>query len=179
MCYYEAAVERMKEAWKNAEKISSDKTAAFKDVNTFTNDVLTGKSVTSLRSPLPPSSLSLISSRFKSAKRDNDCVYFEKVPTLASLPAIQGQHATTENNLTLIIIIIIVLSSFTGAIVAKPQLFDSHDPDVSGTDIFHKLVPMVISATVELGHNLPSRMLIWPRQNTAKKKRNSCAKSST
>jgi hypothetical protein len=28
--------------------------------------------------------------RYKVAKRDNDSVYFEKVPTLASLPAIQG-----------------------------------------------------------------------------------------
>lgn len=29
--------------------------------------------------------------RFKAAKRDNDCVYFEKVPALASLPAVQGR----------------------------------------------------------------------------------------
>lgn len=43
VCYYEAAVERLKEAWKNAEKISSDKTAIFKDVQQFTSDVLTGK----------------------------------------------------------------------------------------------------------------------------------------
>lgn len=57
--------------------------------------------------------------RYKSAKRDNDSVYYEKVPTLASLPAIQG------------------------VIVAKPQPFDCHDPEVSGTDIFHKLVPLV------------------------------------
>jgi len=41
------------------------------------------------------------------------------VPTLASLQAIQG------------------------IIVAKPQPFDCHDPEVSGTDIFHKLVPLV------------------------------------
>ena len=43
VCYYEAAVERLKEAWKNAEKISSDRTAVFKDTHQFTNDVLTGK----------------------------------------------------------------------------------------------------------------------------------------
>lgn len=30
-----------------------------------------------------------------------------------------------------------------GAIVAKSQSFDCHDPDVSGPDIFHKLIPMV------------------------------------
>ena len=43
VCYYEAAVERLKEAWKNAEKISSDKTNVFKDAHTFTNDVMIGK----------------------------------------------------------------------------------------------------------------------------------------
>jgi hypothetical protein len=48
VCYFEAAVERLKEAWKNAEKISSDKTTVFKDVHTFTSDVLMGKSVSSL-----------------------------------------------------------------------------------------------------------------------------------
>lgn len=43
VCYYEAGVERLKEAWKNAEKISSDKVNTFKDAHTFTNDVITGK----------------------------------------------------------------------------------------------------------------------------------------
>ena len=43
VCYYEAAVERLKEAWKNAEKISSDKTNVFKDAHAFTNDVLMGR----------------------------------------------------------------------------------------------------------------------------------------
>ena len=43
VCYYEAAVERLKDAWKNAEKLSSDKTNAFKDAHIFTNDVLMGK----------------------------------------------------------------------------------------------------------------------------------------
>ena len=57
------------------------------------------------------------------AKRDNDSVYFEKVPSLISLPVIQG------------------------AIVAKPQPFDWHDPNVSGQDIFHKLVPLVTSGS--------------------------------
>ena len=60
-----------------------------------------------------------LSCRYTMAKRDNDSVYFEKVPSLTSLPVIQG------------------------AIVAKPQPFDWHDPNVSGQDIFHKLVPLV------------------------------------
>ncbi|CAF1355817.1 unnamed protein product [Rotaria sordida] len=98
VCYYEVAVERLKEAWKNGEKISSDKTNIFKDAHMFTNDVIMGK--------------------YKVAKRDNDSVYFEKVPTLSSLPAVQG------------------------AIVAKPQPFDCHDPEVCGVDIFQKLVPL-------------------------------------
>ncbi|CAF0965313.1 unnamed protein product [Adineta ricciae] len=98
VCYYEAAVERLKEAWKNAEKISSDKTNVFKDAHTFTYDVVMGK--------------------FKVAKRDNDSVYFEKVPALSSLQAVQG------------------------AIVAKPQPFDCHDAEVCGPDIFQKLVPL-------------------------------------
>jgi hypothetical protein len=33
---------------------------------------------------------SIISNRYKAVKRDNDSVYFEKVPTLSSLPAVQG-----------------------------------------------------------------------------------------
>lgn len=41
------------------------------------------------------------------------------MPALSSLPAVQG------------------------AIVAKPQPFDCHDPEVCGTDIFQKLVPLV------------------------------------
>jgi hypothetical protein len=43
VCYFEVAVERLKEAWKNAEKISSDRTNIFKDAHAFTNDVLMGK----------------------------------------------------------------------------------------------------------------------------------------
>ncbi|UJR14946.1 hypothetical protein I4U23_001927 [Adineta vaga] len=98
VCYYEAGVERLKEAWKNAEKISSDKANIFKDAHTFTYDVVMGK--------------------YKVAKRDNDSVYFEKVPALSSLPAVQG------------------------AIVAKSQPFDCHDAEVCGADIFQKLVPL-------------------------------------
>ena len=35
------------------------------------------------------------------------------------------------------------ICGFQGAVVAKSQAFDCHDPDVSGPDIFQKLVPMV------------------------------------
>ncbi|CAF0735791.1 unnamed protein product [Adineta steineri] len=100
VCYFENAVERLKDGWKNAEKISSDKTTIYKDAHAFAYD--------------------LIMEKYKSAKRDNDSVYFEKVPSLSSLPAIQG------------------------VIVAKSQAFDCHNPDVCGVDIFQKLIPMDI-----------------------------------
>ena len=35
------------------------------------------------------------------------------------------------------------IDCFQGAIVAKPLLFDCHDSDISGPDIFQKLVPLV------------------------------------
>ena len=101
VCCYQAAVDRLTEAWKNAEKISSDRTAAFKDVHQFSSDVFNGKA--------------------RATKRDNDSVYFEKVPLLAALPSVQGVS------------------------VAKPQFFDSHDAEISGVDIFHKLIPLVKS----------------------------------
>ncbi|CAF4180831.1 unnamed protein product [Rotaria sp. Silwood2] len=104
VCYFENAIERLKDGWKNAEKISTDKTSIYKDAHTFTIDIIMGK--------------------YKIVKRDNDNVYFEKVPALSSLPTVQG------------------------AIVAKPQAFDCHDPDVSGPDIFQKLVPMDIHLAV-------------------------------
>ncbi|CAF4841433.1 unnamed protein product, partial [Rotaria socialis] len=34
------------------------------------------------------------------------------------------------------------------AIVAKSQAFDCHDPDVSGPDIFRKLIPMATHLVV-------------------------------
>lgn len=43
VCYYESAVEKLKEAWKSAEKISSEKAAPLKDAHLFTFDVLMGK----------------------------------------------------------------------------------------------------------------------------------------
>ncbi len=43
VCYYENAVERLKDSWKNAEKISSDKTSIYKDAHTFTTEIIMGK----------------------------------------------------------------------------------------------------------------------------------------
>ncbi len=40
VCYFENAVERLKDSWKNAEKISSDKTSIYKDAHTFTMDII-------------------------------------------------------------------------------------------------------------------------------------------
>ena len=62
-------------------------------------------------------------------------MYFEKVPTLASLPAIQGMRLEGIKKFFHL--------DFKGAIVAKPQPFDCHDPEVCGSDIFQKLVPLV------------------------------------
>ncbi|CAF1156375.1 unnamed protein product [Rotaria sp. Silwood1] len=104
VCYFENAIERLKDGWKTAEKISTDKTNLYKDAHSFTIDIIMEK--------------------YKIVKRDNDSVYFEKVPALSSLPIVQG------------------------AIVAKSQSFDCHDPDVSGPDIFQKLVPMDIHLAV-------------------------------
>lgn len=136
VCFYQSAVDRLNEAWKTAEKISSDKTSMFKDVHQFASDVFNGK--------------------FKATKRDNDSVYFEKVPILSSLPAVQG------------------------VTVAKSQFFDCHDPDVSGVDIFQKLVPLVKFFVETKRKNVHSffRTLISLHRSTAKKKRNYYAKSS-
>jgi len=78
--------------------------------------------------------------RYKVAKRDNDSVYFEKVPTLSSLPAIQGILLNKIQKQRRRFFGIL----FLGAIVAKPQPFDCHDTEVCGVDIFQKLVPLVI-----------------------------------
>jgi hypothetical protein len=34
----------------------------------------------------------IILNRYKAIKRDNDSIYFEKIPTLSSLPAVQGNQ---------------------------------------------------------------------------------------
>ena len=146
VCYFEAAVERLKEAWKNAEKISSDKTAVYKDVHTFTTDVLMGKSVTALLFFRTPPSLSSTQSQI-GQKGQWLCLFRESAylsqsacgprsvcTTTEKIPREREQHSAR-------------LPLFTGVIVAKPQPFDCHDPDVCGADIFNKLVPMVISSS--------------------------------
>ena len=41
--------------------------------------------------------ISFRSDRYKIAKRDNDSVYFEKVPSMTSLSAIQGKTIKEES----------------------------------------------------------------------------------
>lgn len=72
------------------------------------------------------------------AKRDNDSVYFEKVPALSSLAAVQGSAIRYDTKKELPRV------CFSGVIVAKSQPFDCHDAEVCGTDIFQKLVPLVL-----------------------------------
>jgi tyrosine-protein phosphatase non-receptor type 23 len=56
--------------------------------------------------------------RLQSAQKDNDFVYHEKIPALDSLPEVKG------------------------APLVKGIPFDPTDPEISGPDIFQKLVPM-------------------------------------
>ncbi|XP_071112236.1 tyrosine-protein phosphatase non-receptor type 23-like [Haliotis cracherodii] len=60
----------------------------------------------------------VVGGKFNSAKKDNDFVYHEKVPALDSLPEIKG------------------------ASLVKGIPFNPTDPEISGPDIFQKLVPM-------------------------------------
>lgn len=55
---------------------------------------------------------------------------------LSSLPAIQGSAMKKNRKAEKEI-------GCLGAIVAKSQAFDCHDPEVCGADIFQKLVPLV------------------------------------
>lgn len=98
VCYYENAAEQLKDAWRNATKISSDRSSIYKDAHTYTLELVTEKYVArDARCHFP---LYLRFHRCKIAKRDNDSVYFEKVPALASLPTIQGMtmiETSTKN----------------------------------------------------------------------------------
>ncbi|GFO05598.1 tyrosine-protein phosphatase non-receptor type 23, partial [Plakobranchus ocellatus] len=60
----------------------------------------------------------VILGKYESAKKDNDFVYHDKVPDLASLPEVKG------------------------ASLVKGIPFDPTDKEISGPDIFQKLVPM-------------------------------------
>lgn len=43
VCYYENALEQVKEAWKNATKISSDKAAPFKEAYSYALELFSEK----------------------------------------------------------------------------------------------------------------------------------------
>lgn len=60
----------------------------------------------------------VIGGKLKAAEKENEFVYHEKVPDRTSLPEIKG------------------------ASLVKGTAFDLKDPEVSGPDIFHRLVPM-------------------------------------
>ncbi|ESP04237.1 hypothetical protein LOTGIDRAFT_136485 [Lottia gigantea] len=60
----------------------------------------------------------VVAGKYNSAKKDNDFVYHDKVPPLDSLPEIKG------------------------ASLVKGIPFNPNDPEISGPDIFQKLVPM-------------------------------------
>lgn len=64
--------------------------------------------------------------RHSSSKKENDFVYHDKVPALGSLPELKG------------------------ASLVKGIPFSSSDPDVSGPDIFARLVPMEAHETSSL-----------------------------
>lgn len=62
--------------------------------------------------------MDVIGGKYQSAKKDNDFVYHDKVPDFDSLPEVKG------------------------ASLVKGITFNPSDPDVSGPDLFQKLVPM-------------------------------------
>lgn len=62
--------------------------------------------------------MDVIGGKYQSAKKDNDFVYHDKVPDFDSLPEVKG-------------------ASLVKGITLNPS-----DPDVSGPDLFQKLVPM-------------------------------------
>lgn len=64
--------------------------------------------------------------RHSSSKKENDFVYHDKVPALSSLPELKG------------------------ASLVKGIPFSPSDPDVSGPDIFARLVPMEAHETSSL-----------------------------
>ncbi|VDP02548.1 unnamed protein product [Soboliphyme baturini] len=67
----------------------------------------------------------VVIAKYDNAKKENDFVYHELTPTLESMPVLKG------------------------ALLVKPLGFDTHDKDVSGPEIFSRLIPLEI-------HNLSS-----------------------
>ena len=60
----------------------------------------------------------VINGKLENAKKENEFIYHEKVPDIDTLPEIKG------------------------ASLVKGIPFDVSDPEVSGQDIFHRLVPL-------------------------------------
>ena len=60
----------------------------------------------------------VINGKLDNAKKENEFIYHEKVPDIDTLPEIKG------------------------ASLVKGIPFDVSDPEVSGQDIFHRLVPL-------------------------------------
>ena len=60
----------------------------------------------------------VVGGKLKAAEKENEFVYHEKVPERSALAEIKG------------------------ASLVKGTAFDPQDPEVSGQDIFHRLVPM-------------------------------------
>ncbi|XP_065163635.1 LOW QUALITY PROTEIN: tyrosine-protein phosphatase non-receptor type 23 [Atheta coriaria] len=98
VAFYQAAVDMLDEAVKHASKMCSSSQVLFKDTIAFTLDVVKGK--------------------HKAAVNENEFIYHEDVPHLASLQEIKG------------------------ASLVKGIPFNVHDPEVAGSDIFGRLVPM-------------------------------------
>ncbi|KAM8967488.1 tyrosine-protein phosphatase non-receptor type 23 isoform 2-T2 [Pelodytes ibericus] len=94
VAYLQSALDKLNEAIKQ----SKGQPSAVQDALRFTMDVIGGK--------------------FSSAKKDNDFIYHESVPTLETLQAVKG------------------------APLVKALPVNPTDPAVTGPDIFSKLVPM-------------------------------------
>uniref|UniRef100_A0A915KDA5 BRO1 domain-containing protein n=1 Tax=Romanomermis culicivorax TaxID=13658 RepID=A0A915KDA5_ROMCU len=69
---------------------------------------------------------SIVSTKLESAKKDNDFVFHERIPNLADLPELKG------------------------ASLVKPIPFDPLDVEISGPDIFQKLIPLSVHQSSSL-----------------------------
>ncbi len=98
-------------------------------------------------------SMDVIGGKFSNAKKDNDFVYHDKVPALESLPEVKGALSTLhctfsdETNAETRMRSMQPCNCKTcfvapGASLVKGIPFNPTDPEVSGPDIFQRLVPM-------------------------------------